>query len=172
MGLIPLIISHLTAVVIFTWRVLTQLWNSISSGKQLHHRADLDKSARARIDKSGKLYVANFFEGTITKFDLNGNKSIFASGLDSPSGLAFDSSGNLYGANLSSSGTIVKIDPSGNKSIFASGLNGAVDLHLTKMAIFMLWVNFFGERTNDGLATKTIVVKFDSSGNKATFASD
>ena len=46
--------------------------------------------------------------------------------MDYPIGLAFDSSGNLYAANLTGviGGTIDKFDSSGNRSIFASGLDG------------------------------------------------
>jgi DNA-binding beta-propeller fold protein YncE len=47
------------------------------------------------------LYVAAYHDnGTIYKFDLSGNKSIFASGLGQPLDLAFDSSNNLYVANF------------------------------------------------------------------------
>ena len=51
----------------------------------------------------------------------------FASGLNRPSRLAFDTSGNLYVANTLSN-TIYKITPDGNVSTFASGLNGPMGL--------------------------------------------
>jgi len=68
------------------------------------------------------IYVSCYGNGTIEKFDSIGNGTIFASGLNGPSGLAFDSSGNLYVANWNS-GTIGKFDLSGHESIFAWGLN-------------------------------------------------
>jgi DNA-binding beta-propeller fold protein YncE len=43
--------------------------------------------------------------------------------LNSPYGLAFDSSGNLYASNANT-GTISEITPNGTISQFASGLNG------------------------------------------------
>ena len=46
----------------------------------------------------------------------------FASGLNEPLGITFDSSGNLYVA-LNGSNTIDKITPGGATSTFASGLN-------------------------------------------------
>ena len=68
------------------------------------------------------IYVSCYGNGTIEKFDSSGNGTIFASGLNGPSGLAFDSSGNLFTTNWST-GTIEKFDSSGNRSVFASGLN-------------------------------------------------
>ena len=69
------------------------------------------------------IYVSCLGNGTIEKFDSSGNRSTFASGLNSPDGLAFDSSNNLYVANYGG-GTIIKFDSSGNRSVFASGLSG------------------------------------------------
>jgi hypothetical protein len=54
------------------------------------------------------------------KFAPNGTGSLFAStGLDFPKGLAFDSSGNLYAANLGNN-TIEEFAPNGTASLFAS----------------------------------------------------
>jgi hypothetical protein len=48
------------------------------------------------LSPGGTLYAAGP-ENTIYKFDSNGNASLFAnSGLDSPDGLAFDDSGDLF----------------------------------------------------------------------------
>lgn len=56
------------------------------------------------FDKSGDLYVSNYTSnngGTVTEYDSNGNliNVSFASGLVGTSGLAFDSSGNLFVVN-------------------------------------------------------------------------
>src|SRR5262249_20688594 len=48
--------------------------------------------------------------------------TFFGSGLNSPRGLAFDASGNLYVAN-SLDGTVSKVTPAGVLSTFASGLS-------------------------------------------------
>jgi sugar lactone lactonase YvrE len=69
------------------------------------------------------LFVSNFGNGTISKVDLaDGTVSTFASGLNNPLGLDFDSSGNLYVAQQSS-GAILKFDSSGVMTPFATGLN-------------------------------------------------
>jgi hypothetical protein len=48
------------------------------------------------------LYVSNFGNNTIEKFASGGVGSVFANtGLSGPIGLAFDSTGNLYAANVS-----------------------------------------------------------------------
>ena len=65
--------------------------------------------------------------GTVFKLTPAGTKSIFASGLNRPIGLAFDSSGNLFVADQFSN-AIFKFTPDGIKSTFASGLSGPVGL--------------------------------------------
>ncbi len=77
-------------------------------------------SARAGIiyvseDSSDQIVTYNTAGGSPTTFD--------TSGLSSPEGLAFDSSGNLYVANSpgGSTGTIEKITPGGTASVFFSG---------------------------------------------------
>ena len=56
-----------------------------------------------------------------------GTASTFASGLNAPDGLAFDSSGNLYVANTGD-GTVSKVDTGGVVSTFASGFTHPVGL--------------------------------------------
>jgi hypothetical protein len=59
--------------------------------------------------------------GNIYKIGPNGVPSTFASGLNGPLGLAFDSAGNLFVASFG--GTILKFTPGGSRSTFAIGLN-------------------------------------------------
>jgi hypothetical protein len=68
--------------------------------------------------------------------------SPFASGFDSPQGLAFDTAGNLYVANYNS-GTVSKVTPTGTVSTFASGL-GHPDGGLAFDAAGNLYVADFG----------------------------
>jgi sugar lactone lactonase YvrE len=55
--------------------------------------------------------------GSVTKITPGGAESTFASGLGTPYGMAFDSSGNLY----VNAGSVIKITPGGVESTFASG---------------------------------------------------
>ena len=64
--------------------------------------------------------MSNFLSNTIQAFTPGGVGSVFASaGLNGPTGLAFDSAGNLYAANDAGS-NILQFTPGGVGSIFAS----------------------------------------------------
>ncbi len=77
----------------------------------------------------GDLYVSNAGNNTIERFTPGGAASVFASsGLNGPTGLAFDASGNLYAANASNN-TIERFTPGGAAAVFAStGLSNAYGL--------------------------------------------
>jgi hypothetical protein len=72
------------------------------------------------------LFVDSFFGGNIYEFTPGGVQSTFASGVSYPSGMAFDSAGNLfvveYGNGLTNNGDILEFAPNGTQSTFASGL--------------------------------------------------
>jgi sugar lactone lactonase YvrE len=114
------------------------------------------------IAHADNIYVSCFSSGTIEKFDSSGNRSTFASGLNGPCGLAFDSSGYLYAASYNG-GTIEKFDSSGNRSTFASGLDKPSGLAFDNSG--NLYV------TNHNNNYYGTIEKFDSSGNSSTFAS-
>lgn len=88
----------------------------------------------------GDLYVSQPEEGVISKFEQDGTKSKFATGLDNSGGLAFDRAGNLFVAAGGIPGRILKFTPSGEMSVFASGLSlpgalafdGAGNLYVTE----------------------------------------
>ena len=65
--------------------------------------------------------------GDIYEFAPGGTQSIFASGLNYPDGIAFNSAGNLFVANEGSD-TIYKYTPGGTQITFASGLNEPLGL--------------------------------------------
>jgi sugar lactone lactonase YvrE len=114
--------------------------------------------------RADNVYVSDSGGGTIMVFNSTGNGFVFASGLDAPAGLAFDSTGDLYVANTGS-GTIEKYDSSGNNSIFASGLNNPAGLAFDNGG--SLYVANLG---NGAMGSGTIK-KFDLSGNGSVFAS-
>ena len=71
----------------------------------------------------GDGYVSDLNDGTIVQISAStGAQTTFASGLNIPTGLAFDPAGNLYEAD-NGSGKIDKFSPSGVETTFASGLN-------------------------------------------------
>jgi sugar lactone lactonase YvrE len=104
------------------------------------------------------VYVSNTGTGTITQIDPNGTASLFASGLNSPEGLALNGAGNLFVAN-SGDRTISAINSLGTVSTFASGLNGPAALAFDPGG--NLYVANPGDQT---------ILKIDSSGNASVFA--
>ena len=74
------------------------------------------------FDNNGNLFAAQTSNGTILKYDPSGNRTVYATGLNTPASLAFDSVGNLFVGDLGSR-TIEKFDLNGNRSTFATGLD-------------------------------------------------
>jgi DNA-binding beta-propeller fold protein YncE len=77
------------------------------------------------VDSAGNVYEADDSGGgtsTIYKFTSGGTRSTFASGLNGPIGLTFDSAGNLFEADWGS-GHIYEFTPGGTRTTFASGLS-------------------------------------------------
>lgn len=73
---------------------------------------------------TGLLFATAANSGTVMRYNLTINASIvYASGLSSPFGLAFDSAGNLYVSNFTGN-TITKITPDQNKANVVTGLTG------------------------------------------------
>ncbi|MGC8560105.1 MAG: NHL repeat-containing protein [Phycisphaerae bacterium] len=66
-------------------------------------------------------YVSNYSSNQVTEVSATGTTSTFATGLDEPNGLAFNSAGDLFVANGGNS-TLSEITPGGSVSTFASGL--------------------------------------------------
>lgn len=71
------------------------------------------------------IYVST--NDAVIQVDPAANTTVVASGFSRPRGLAFDSSGNLFVAELLTD-TIRKISPGGSVSIFASGISHPVGL--------------------------------------------
>ena len=122
------------------------------------------------FDSSGNLWVAVYddyyssifgdhdYGGSVRQFNPSGQLLLQRS-VDSPTGLAFDTSGNLYISSWNS-GTITKLDPDGNSSIFASGCGYADGLAF----------DCSGNLYVAGGANDTII-KIDPNGNQSVLAS-
>ena len=62
------------------------------------------------------LFVSETSSNSIVEITPGGAKSVFATGLNGPVGLAFNSTGDLFAANYAVNGVITEITPSGAKS--------------------------------------------------------
>jgi len=74
------------------------------------------------LSAPGDLYVSDY-GGDILRFTPDGTERVFATGLGTIYGLAFDSSGNLFAASQST-GNIYEFAPDGTQRTFASGIGG------------------------------------------------
>jgi len=96
--------------------------------------------------------------GNIYKFTSDGGRSLFASELNGPSALAFDSGGDLFVAI--GGDQILKFTPDGGGTTFASGLNGPSGLAFDAAG------NLFVADLNSGN-----IYKFTPDGGRSTFDS-
>ena len=75
------------------------------------------------FDSSGNLYAANGHDHAVYKFDSHGHKTTYATiGQNYPLGMAFDASGNLYIAEVTTK-DILKIKPDRSSSILTTFSN-------------------------------------------------
>lgn len=104
--------------------------------------------------------------GTITKITPNGTKTLYASGLTSPTWLALDASGNLFVSERFFSDTrnkdVVKITPSGTKTPFATQLSGPDGLAFDKSGILFV--------ADSDVNYPPGIFKYTVTGSKSTFA--
>jgi hypothetical protein len=114
--------------------------------------------------RADNLFVANSQTvnyGVIEKFNSAGVGTVFASGsigpsvLAGPTGLAFDSNGNLYVANYGQA-NILKYSPSGIGTVFESGIDP--------------WAITLDSAGNLYVSSGIIIYKFNSSGIGTVFA--
>ena len=128
------------------------------------------------VDSAGNLFVTTGYRddfgfpingsGKIYKLTPNGVRTTFASGLDLPTGLAFDSAGNLFVANVSKfiNGAIYKFTPAGGRTTFASGLTNPEAVAFDNAG--NLFVSAFYSTSYPGGA----IYKITSGGVRSTFA--
>jgi sugar lactone lactonase YvrE len=127
---------------------------------------------------NGNLYAAHVINsssnGSVYEVSPAGVVSTFASALSGPTGLAFDSSGNLY-VGEGQGNDVRKITPNGVASIFATGISGATGLAFDSSGNLYVASQFGGyvDKITPGGVVSTFAtgfaspvgVAFDSSGN-------
>jgi sugar lactone lactonase YvrE len=107
----------------------------------------------------GDFFEADFSSGIVYRFAPNGTKTVFASGLNGPEGLAQDAAGNVF-VSETGTGIIYKYTADGtSRTPFATGLNGPASL------VFDLAGNLWDA---DFLGNK--IYKFTPNGSRTTFA--
>jgi sugar lactone lactonase YvrE len=118
----------------------------------------LSVAAQRTYASPGDLYESDG-SGNIYEFTPGGTQSTFASGLNQPFGLAFDSAGNVFEADQFS-GNIYEFTPGGTRSTFASGLNNPAGLAFDSAG------NLFVADEGSGN-----IYEFTPGGTQSTFAS-
>ena len=81
------------------------------------------------FDNDGSLVVSDFTSSVLRKL-MNGGLSTFATGLNGPEGIAYDSLNNLFYSGNYLDGTLTVINGFGNVSVFAVGLSGPMGVAL------------------------------------------
>ncbi len=81
------------------------------------------------FDNDGSLVVSDFTSSVLLKL-FNGGLTTFATGLNGPEGIAYDSLNNLIYSGNYLDGTLTVINGFGNVSIFAVGLSGPMGVAL------------------------------------------
>jgi sugar lactone lactonase YvrE len=122
----------------------------------------ISATARAAV---GDLYETDFSSGNVYKISSDGTVTAFLMGFVNPTGLAFDSKGNLFVADSvftagAGKGKIYKISPDGTVITFASGLNRPFGLAFDSEG------DLFAADSGSGT-----IFEFLPAGTKATFAS-
>ena len=82
------------------------------------------------LGAAGDLFVTDLATNSIVVYSPDGSQRTFATGLDAPQGIVFDSLGNLFVAD-NGSGNVYKYLADGTRTVFASGLQGPVGLSFT-----------------------------------------
>src|SRR5215469_16975165 len=138
-----------------------------STGVEKRFAAELAFPQGIAVDAFGNVYVSVLgspttpSSGKIYEYSSGGGgRTIFASGLDHPGGLAFNASGDLFEADFGS-GSIYEFTPSGIRSTFATGLTSPADLAFDSLG------NLFVTDTNSG-----DIFEFAPNGAKSIFASE
>ena len=121
------------------------------------------------------LFEADEDSGNIYEFTPGGAQSTFASGLNEPAGLAFNSAGDLFVACVGGGvdkGYITEITPGGVQSTFASGLDEPWGLAFNSAGDLFVACEGGSGLGGGGVGLKTgNIYEFTPGGVKSTFAS-
>jgi hypothetical protein len=169
------------------WTEIDKLNYNPSQGRYgvttlLYTQSHLSYPINLVFDSAGNFYVANNtnaepsyvflppspYDNTIEKFSTNfTDLGTFATGLNCPSGMAFDSGGNLYVANSGTNGslknTIMKFTSGGVISTFATASSG---LNAPQGLAFDSAGNLYVANSGNGN-----ILMFTPDGNSSVFAS-
>ena len=88
------------------------------------------------LARPGDLYASDLATNSIVVYALDGTKTTFATGLNSPQGLVSDPSGNLYVADAGS-GNVYKFTRGGGQTTFASGLANPIGLAIDGLNVLV-----------------------------------
>ncbi|MBA3949456.1 MAG: gluconolaconase, partial [Acidobacteria bacterium] len=100
-------------------RVPVTLFRVRRDGVREPIRVDIPNPTSVAVGRDGAIYVSSRFEGSVYRVDPSTLQTrVFASGLGSPFGIAFDRDGTLWVGDRT--GTIFRVDVDGNAAIVAT----------------------------------------------------
>ncbi|MGC8579202.1 MAG: SMP-30/gluconolactonase/LRE family protein [bacterium] len=120
-----------------------------ASGSLTNFAVNITSPAWFSFDNANNVFLSSFSNSTILKLS-NNNLSTFATGLNGPTGIAYDSfNGLLYVGNYLN-GTLSIIDNLGNVSTFAIGLSGPMGVVLLSPG------NLYVANSSNGTVAKVV----------------
>jgi hypothetical protein len=126
------------------------------------------------FNSEGDLFVAagghDIYEFINNNGTLSSSPVIFASGLDEPYGLAFNSAGNLFVAD-NGNGEITEITPAGTQSTFASGLKHPTGLAFNGEGDLFVLVYTNNSPLKGGPLGYGAIIEITPGGTQSTYAS-
>jgi len=140
-------------------------------------------STKANVTTRGNLFASingttQNGGGSIFQYTPAGTQDSFASGLDRPRGVAFDSAGNLFVAintldtnSGTFQGTILEIAPDGTESTFANVVGPSADSFVADIKVDSAGNLFVGAQDSNDPNFATTIYKFTPDGTQSTFGS-
>ena len=101
------------------------------------------------FDSIGTVFLTDFTGGNLLRIS-GSNKSVFASGMAGPAGVAYDAMNNLFYVNNYLNGTLSVVNGTGNVSTFAVGLYGPMGAALLSPG------NLYAANSSNGTIAKVV----------------